>query len=301
MGIVQFVKKLLMAKLGKKDIRDKLRAIIQKLEEVVLPALDNISSTPELLDPKSTYGKKFVSDFMKMLPSNFRMKNPVFHVMKTSLNNTSQLCTLLDDYIGKDLPEQIYIDGITYQRATILRLVEFLDFAVDYASRQLCYYVACESNVQALDMGDKTPFTKAEETAIASQQAMYFRALEMFYVEPKAVIANISKIPEILIKEEGDDLPKAMTGDVDPLKLGVIPLISPLFQFLGERKVDWDYERYERAKKEFKDIQLRIEMIRQRQSGAVDARSESILKGYERELTLTRDRIAQLEARALRG
>lgn len=301
MSIVQFIKKIVSAKLGKKDLRDKLRGVAQKLEEIVLPALESILSNPDLQTPQSTYGKKFVADFLKMLPSSFKMKNPTFQVMKTSLTNMSNLCTLLDDYIGKDLPEQIYIDGITYQKATILRLVEFLDFSADYAARQMCYYVASETNVQVLNAGDKPPFTKAEEVTVLAHQHAYFKAIEMFYVDPKTIMANIGKIPEILITPETENLPGSMVSEVDPMKLGIVPLISPFFMFLGERKVDWDYERYERAKRELKDIQLRIEILRQKNTGGANARTESILKGYERELTLTRDRIAQLEARALRS
>lgn len=301
MNIIQFVKKLVLSKLGKKDIRDKLRGVVQKLEEVVLASIASILETASIASAKSSYGIKFTNDFMRMLPSSLRSKTTPYAVIQKSLENASKLATLLDDFVGKDMPEQIYIDGITYQRATILRLVELLDFTADYASRQACYYVAAESNVQALGEGDKLPFTKAEEVAIISQQAAYFKAIELLYADPKSIMANLDKIPEVIITTDaGSDIASNLAGGAAVMSLGVIPIISPLFLFIGERKADWDYERYERCKKERKDIELRIEMMRQRGAGQVDARSESILKGYERELTLVRDRIAQLEVKAAR-
>lgn len=300
MNIIQYVKKLVLSKMGKKDIRDKLRTVMQKLEEVVLASIQSILETPTLLTATSQYGIKFTNDFMRMLPSSLRSKTTPYAVIQRSLEHASKLATLLDDFVGKDMPEQIYIDGITYQRATVLRLVELLDFTVDYASRQACYYTAAEMAVTGDDVS-KLPFTKAEEMAIVSQQAAYFKAIELLYADPKTIMANLDKIPEVVITTDaGTDIATALSPGADALSLGVIPIVSSLFLFIGERKADWDYERYERCKKERKDIELRIEMMRQRKNGQVDARSESILKGYERELTLVRDRIAQLEIKAAR-
>lgn len=98
------------------------------------------------------------------------------------------------------------------------------------------------------------------------------------------------------------DLPTIDPSKVDPLKLGFIPVVSHIWNFFGNMYVDWEYSRYEKAKKERRDIELRIEMLKQYEaSGQPNARLESILDGYNRELTLLREKISQMESKVARG
>lgn len=299
MKLFNVISRFFHDKLGKRDINDRLRSIMQKFDEVVIPMVDKVGTAMGQKDPSSTYVKTFLKEFHTTLPSNMRIrqKNMYFAILKRSVENARQLLTLIESVVNKELPETVYINGITYQKATLLRLIELLDFNADYVSRQLCYYVASETDVDAFGKEPgHLPFTKKEAASLVSLQSSFFKTVELFYQEPKQVMTQIGKIPEVLITgNEKVDLPAASAKDIDPLELGVIPLVTSLFQFVGETRVDWEHARYERVKKEKRDIELRLEVLRQRSRGQMDARLEATIEGYNRELTLLRDRIENYE------
>lgn len=300
MKLFNVIQRLFYDKLGKRDITDRIRVIIQKYDEVVLPLIPKLEQQfGNESEPASDYVKGFLKEFRATLPSSLRnsKKNPYFAVAHRSLTNARELLVLLEANVSKELPEIMYIEGITYQKATLLRLIELLDFTVDYASRQFCYYTANEVNVSSFFHGaESIPFTKSEEAAVRSNQSSFFKVLELFYQKPKDVMGSISRIPEVLITgNEKIDLPAASTKEIDPLQLGIIPIVSPIWQFVGEKRVDWEAARYERTKQERRDVEMRMEILKQKNAGKVDARTESILNGYARELTLLRDRIETFE------
>lgn len=292
MKILDYIKSFKFGKFFKRDLRDRIRVIRQKLEEVVIPSLEDIIANPDFQSPNTQYAKKFLVDFDKMLPSNLRGgRGNQYKIIRRSLGNAVDLCVMLEDLVAKEMPDTLYIDGITYQKGTILRIIELLDFTADYASRQLCYLVTAEVNKIEL------PFTKSEASILQERQFSYFKALEMFFAEPKTIINNIGRLPEVLL-DTSSDVNAQQLGD--PIRLGVIPLITPFFSFVGTRMADWDYERYEKARKERKQVELQLELLRQRNAGEVDARTEAVIKGYERELTILRDKISRMEDKVFR-
>ena len=303
MKLFDVIKKFLYDKFTKRDINDRIRSIMQKYDEVVLPLLPKVERAFAGQSPASSYATKFLSDFERTLPSNLRKSKGIDAYMTISLRsikNARELLTLLENKVNNELPDVLYVDGITYQKATILRLIELLDFTADYASRQLCYYVAVESNTTALGKSaTDLPYTKAEESGILTYQNSFFKTLELFYQSPKDILRTLTRIPEVMLTgDERSDLPSAKSSDLDPLTLGVIPMVSSLFLWVGEIQVDREIARYERAKKERRDVEMRIEVLKQHRNGQVDARTESILDGYTRELTLLRDKIETLERKA---
>ncbi|MNG35063.1 hypothetical protein D3C84_1217150 [compost metagenome] len=77
----------------------------------------------------------------------------------------------------------------------------------------------------------------------------------------------------------------------------MVPLLSDLFSAVGIRAVNRDIERYERTKKERRAIEMRLEALTQSGRGGTDARTQTIIEGYERELILVRAKIATMEGR----
>lgn len=302
MKLFNVIKKFFYDSFTKRDINDRIRSIMQKYDEVVIPLIPKVETAFLGKPPVSDYAVKFLADFNQTLPSNLRKVGLTSYITISlrSIKNARELLTLLEGKVNNELPDVLYVDGITYQKATILRLIELLDFTADYASRQLCYYVASESNAIALGKSkSELPYTKAEEVAILTYQNSYFKTLELFHQPPKNILQTLSRIPEVMLSgDEKADLPSARASDLDPLTLGVIPMVSSLFLWAGEIQVDREIARYERAKKERRDVEMRIEVLKQHQSGQVDARTESILNGYTRELTLLRDKIETLERKA---
>ena len=303
MNLFNYISEFISETLGRRNITDRMRVIAQKYDEVVLPTLEQIREETKLTPPVSAYGKAFVKSFNATLPSNMRnSQNDYIVVAHKSLANAADLVGKLEKVINKEMADTVRIHGLTYQKATLLRIIELLDFTADYASRQLAFYVASE--VEKKTKGkDTNPYTKAEEAVLRTYQSTYFKTIEMFYQPADVVLKKVASIPEVLMTGDvSHDLPTIDPSKVDPLKLGFIPVVSHIWNFFGNMYVDWEYSRYEKAKKERRDIELRIEMLKQYEaSGQPNARLESILDGYNRELTLLREKISQMESKVARG
>lgn len=293
MSILNFVNGLIPS-FGKKDVREKINVIGSKINEIAIPMIDNLLQDLNEAELKSAYGKK-----LSQLARNPHEKAPYLSYTKRSLESASKLTDLLQDFSGKHLGADIRVEGLTYQKANFLRLVELLDFFVDYSIRQMTFLVASESNIEAFGHGDGNPFTQAELRFLDINQSAWFRVAELLQNDPKTIVAKIEKVPEVLLADgDPSQVPALAGGNADPLRMGFIPGVSHIFHWLGMRKVDWELARYDRAMKEKRDVELRLEALRQRRSGQIDARTESIITNYEKELTILRARIADMEDRA---
>lgn len=293
MSILNFVNGLIPS-FGKKDVREKINVIGSKINEIAIPMIDNLLQDLNEAELKSAYGKK-----LSQLARNPHEKAPYLSYTKRSLESASKLTDLLQDFSGKHLGADIRVEGLTYQKANFLRLIELLDFFVDYSIRQMTFLVASESNIEAFGHGDGNPFTQAELRFLDINQSAWFRVAELLQNDPKTIVAKIEKVPEVLLADgDPSQVPALAGGNADPLRMGFIPGVSHIFHWLGMRKVDWELARYDRAMKEKRDVELRLEALRQRRSGQIDARTESIITNYEKELTILRARIADMEDRA---
>jgi len=299
MDIAAFIRNLLPT-FGKKDVREKLRIISRKISDIVQPCLELFLTSIDEKSLVSAYGIKFKRDLLAILPPRLRnVDKPYGMVLTAAMSNASKLVDLLETYITKNLSETINIEGMTYQKASVIRLIELLDFTVDYAGRQLAYLVASETNVVAFERPDGKPYTQAEMNYILNNQATYFRMLDLLNGDPKKTFSTIESIPEIVMGDMAiGEVPALAGASADPLLLGAIPGISNIFHWVGIRVVDYEVERYECALKQKRDIELRLESLKQRRLGNLDAQTESIIEGYERELTLSRAKIARFEEKA---
>lgn len=299
MKALDFIRKLLPS-FGKKDVREKLRLAVSKLADIVGPALENFGQVFQAGKFSSKFGSEFNASFLKFVPSNIRsLRNPLLETIERAKDNAIKLGDLLTDHSAKVLKDTIHVEGITYQTVSLLRLIEILDFFGDYTSRLLLRLVTAESNSQVFNSPEQGELSKAEVDYLDANRAMYFRILELLYEDPRLIMGKLTSIPEVIVNQSGDaaPVPALMGGAGDPLELGVVPMLSGMFTAVGIRNVNREIERFERTKKEKKAIEMRLEVLNQGGRGAVDARTQSIIEGYERELVLVRAKLAQMEGR----
>lgn len=295
MKALDFIRKLLPT-FGKNDVREKLRLTLSKLTDLINPMIEDIGSMLQASNFKSTFGKAFNAAFLKFAPPHVRNHpDALFATVEKAKDNAILLGGMLTDHSVKYLKDTIHVEGITYQTVSLLRLIEVLEFFSDYTSRLLLRLVTAETNVSVFASDEAGDLSRAEIAWIENNRGSYFMVLELLYNDPKQLMAKLTSIPEIVVQEFGSVTPALQGGASDPLQLGVIPLLTPLFTGVGIRSVNRDIEKYERTKKERRAIEMRMEALRQSANGPIDARTQSIIEGYERELVLVRAKIAKME------
>lgn len=296
MSILSYLADLLPT-FGKKDIVGKLKIIARKLTDIVRPELALISESLNDKELRSTYGKSFLKDLNFVLPPNLRNMPGAYVKMCTiAVDHGQRLVDLLEQYVAKAVGETVHIEGITYQKASVLRLIDLIDFFADYSSRHMAFLVASETNIEAFGNGDGNPFTPKALAYLTTNRESYLRVMNLLNADPKKLMSDIEKIPEITVSDADiKEVPALAGAAADPLQLGAIPIITGMFTWYGIRKVDWEIERYEAMKGERRSMENRLESLRQKRIGQIDAQNEVVIEGYERELILTRASIEEME------
>jgi hypothetical protein len=296
MDIPAFLRNI-MPTFTRNDVLEKIKNISKKLLTIVRPSYDLMVEALDESQFKSAFAKSVAKDFSVALPT--RLKNerrPVTTFLPKAITHAQQLLDSLEQYVGKNLAASIHIEGINYQKATVLRLIELLDFFSDYSIRHLAYITASETNIDEYGRPDGLAFTPDELRFLETNRGTWIKLMAMLQDDPKGMLKQVNDIPEIVLGDMDIGAVPALAGaSADPLHLGLIPLVSNIFRWVGIRHAHWELDRFERAVKEKRIIELRLEARRERLAGRQDAGAEAIVNNYENELVLIRERIKEME------
>lgn len=299
MNILEFLKNI-MPSFSKKDVREKIRVTLSKITEIAQPSAEAAFADLDERKPKSNFFKVFIRELLAESSASVRnAAGPYKLVLMTALNNGQKLMTMIESYVDKNVPSTIHIEGTTYQTGSVLRLIELLDFLADYTLRNLNMIVASETEIEAFDKPDMNPSTPFELKYLMSHRDAYFRVMFLLAKDPKAIMAMIDNLPEITMGDVDQSTMPALSGaQGDPLQLGIIPGASWIFHRIGITLVNYELDRYDRALKDKRVIEMRLESLRNRRNGNPDAAIETVIDGYDRELIVLRQKINDYEDRA---
>jgi hypothetical protein len=299
MDILAFLKNILPS-FTKKDLREKLRTISSKFSEILHPTADTVFEGLDERKAKSTFFKTFVRELVSDSAAAVRnAAGPYKLVFMTAMGNGQKLLELIEQYVDKNVPSTIHIEGVTYQTGSVLRLVELLDFFADYSMRNFNFICASESEIEAFDKPDINPSTPAELKYLLRHRADYFKVMSLLAKDGKRIMAMLDDLPEITLGDVDSTTTPALAGaQGDPLQLGIIPVVSSIFHRIGITLVNYELDRYDRALKDKRVIEMRLEALRNRRNGNPDAAIEAVIDGYDRELVVLRQKISDYEERA---
>lgn len=299
MNIVAFLKNI-MPSFGKKDVREKIRLVLSKITEIAQPSAESTFADLDERKPKSAFFKTFLRELLSESTAAVRNHvSPYKLVLMTALNNGQKLMTLIESYVDKNVPSTIHIEGTTYQTGSVLRLIELLDFLADYTLRNLNFIVASETEIEAFDKPDMNPSTPFELKWLLANRDSYFKVMFLLAKDPKTIMAMIDSLPEIAMGDvDQENIPALAGAQGDPLQLGIIPGASWIFHKIGITLVNYELDRYDRALKDKRVIEMRLESLRNRRNGNPDAAIETVIDGYDRELIVLRQKISDYEDRA---
>lgn len=296
MDIPAFLRNILPS-FNRSDVMDKIHNIGQKLAKIVRPSFDLANETLDEAHFKSNFSKSVAKDFQMALPTNLKSeRKPVTRFLPKAIQHAQQMLDLLEQYAVKNLSASVHIEGVSYQKATVLRLIELLDFFADYSIRHLSYVVASETNIEDYGRPDGLAFTPDEHRFLENNRGVWIKLMALLQDDPKIAMKKVAEIPEIILGDmDVASVPALAGASADPLHLGLIPLVSNIFRWVGLRVAHWEIDRFERAMKEKRIIEMRLESRRQRLAGNPDAAGEAIVINYENELVLIRDKIKDME------
>lgn len=290
MMIVEFVKKL-AGSFTRNDVKNKIRILVGRIEEYTLPNIEKIKETPARVD--SPLEKELFGSKASAMRSLFSLLPPVVGKNMTAIiefaaNNSSNVLSEINSKIDRKLPDKIVAEGITFSSANVLRFVDVVDFFNEYTSRYL-YHLTMST------IGSSIKILPIEKRYLENNAAAYIEALRLLVSDKDWLLTNLDKSPEITVNVVDPKQIGLNATQADPLRMNLIPFITPLFGRIGMNMVDHEISKTERLKLEKRGIQMAIERNRQATLGAPDARAEAIMEGWKKELDVVNAKLARLE------
>lgn len=277
-------------------VQEKLRLVVDTIVETTRPVFDKSKDFLDERTVKSQTVKKFLDFFARQVGRFGKPENSYQTCVTQVLSNIEQLADLLDTALTKRVGQDVAAEGLTFQSAALLRLIELADFTVNYARQHMLYLVTCESNaVFGKQPGRERP--PAELKYLEENLLAYLRCLNLFLTKPTDIIKQLDSIPELAISSmDGQTGTDALQGaKVDPLQMNAIPVVSHIFYWVGIRVNNYQVARYNRALEERRALEMRLELLRQKRAGGNDAGLEVIIGNYESQIQVLSQEIARME------
>lgn len=279
-NFVKFINKTI----GKSQVTEKASIVESRLVDYIIPSLENIRSVREFGSDyyRNNYLTNEWRDLQRKATRHGVRSNNAFDVIYHCAQHARTLMSQVQDRGEALLPNTITVEGITTPTATILKLISAVDLFVEFTSRDLYALSQYESQVEY----HPTPASREfRDQHIGS----YLSIVTMLLDSPAKLIDQITAMQPIVVGGSVERHPDEI------VRLGFIPLVTPLFRRVAITLVNWEVEREERLRLEKRGIESAIERHRQNLSGRRDARTEQIIENWRKELVLVNKKIDSME------
>jgi len=286
MKIAKYVQSLLPS-IEKKSIRKNLDDLRTELRDHTLPPFETAYEMLNRWDFKGKYTQDMDKKFPREVKSRFRGNylEVSYFILNRTLENITTFEKLADQLYGPDLVRS----ALTYSEAQLLRLIEAVSFAAQYARKMLIYTLAQEVDLYRENNLRDREMTKAEIDWLYNNQMVFLVIMNALDHSGKEYEKIFADIPDISVDESTVDSIAATVGakNLDPLRLGIGGgIINPIYH-VRIVITDWQVARYDAAKEERKMLEYQILDLK----NALDNKQDPKL---EKALEYTQDRVSRL-------
>lgn len=247
------------------QIKASCDGVVESLQKHTLPAYVQAADCFKLHKLSSKESKDFGNEFNKVVGS-VKGSSSMIESIKDILENTIALLTQIgekSDTVFSDVESTL---GMTFQKATYLRLISAATFANDYARQFLNYvYVAETQNVDAGSGTLQAALSPAERAWVEGNFSNFCLVLAILKNNVQEVFQQVDTIPDAIVSEQSESALAGSLGfkKVDPL--GFHGLAAPInvsvkwnpFYLLATIVADYRSAQYKCAKEELDLLQLR--------------------------------------------
>lgn len=187
--------------------------------------------------------------------------------------------------------------GLSYQKATVLRVVSLQRFAARYARRLLQYMYCKEVPAAFKNVGETGTFSNGEVKWLEDNAMSYCRIMKIFANPMSKILSQIELMPDVVFDAEKDGAVQSVVGSakLDPMGMGFVPIISDVIWFFGSRWIDMQAAELQEARAEAKMLELRLAQLRSARQGENDAAQDQVIKVNMERLKEANYEIVRLE------
>lgn len=263
MAIYDYLKKL-THRFGRNDIEKKCEDTLENLRTHTIPAYESASTLFKIEKIKSKEALGFASEFKRIVKGAARADSMVDHILET-LNN----CTTVIAYISKKAPT-LYSDqesniGLTFEKATYIRLLAAIGFTNDFSRKFLNYLYVLETANADPEFSLKDNITPAEIKIVHDGFTNFCSAVQILSQSINVIEKKLEDLPDAIVSDSSESALAGVHGasKIDPLMLNnfTIPIDvsvkwNPIYwaaMFIADIQI----ASYNAAKEEVDLLQLR--------------------------------------------
>lgn len=268
MSFFNYVTSLLPTFEKQRVMRD-IENLRQSLVEFTLPPYNN---AVDLFDKNWKWASrdldKLDRTFSRTVKTDFK-GNYIMIIQKT-LNRVSDNMDTLENIVDKSFQDDIVGRVLTYQRATMLRYVEMIGFAIRYSNLLLRYTFAEEHTARGNDRsGDILP---AERKWLQEKEKEFFEAMRVLSVTKKELVDNIEKVPNVEVTEDNEETIAATMGinRLNPMRMNLIAKDWNPIYHVRMAIADWQINRFKAQKEERRVLEYQLMRMKERLENDTD-------------------------------
>lgn len=243
----------------------------------------------------------FVSKEAKAIEKTYRSEVglPGKRTMISSIHSTLQnALSVLDLIVQKG--KVIYSEneasmGLTFQKATILRIVAVADFANKYSLDLLNYIYTVEARATKGGEGIDN-VSKAEEELLIGQFHDFCIAINALNVDVSSLEKALNDLPDAVVSEMTERTFVSTLGakKIDPLQLRNFSVRKSPFYFFGMMVAERQEKKYKAKKDTLELLQLRLMHLQKLRDKTQDASLDKEINYYQGRITSLNHEIEKL-------
>lgn len=244
---------------------------------------------------KSAEVKNFDKIFQRTVKVDRSVSGNFVNVIAKSIVRSQETVSILEEKVDKLFGRDVTATGITYARANILRYIEMVAFANKYARKLLVWVYDLEKRELKIKIGD--PFTKAEMKWLVDNRLAFLKSIEIMSLEPRTVKVLIEKIPDMVVVPDEVDMVNETVGrtTIDPLSMGLIPLVIHPIYHIRMAFTEWQVARYQASLEEKRALEYRLLALKEAREGREDAKLEQQIEYNENRIKKLNYKLKQFE------
>lgn len=278
------------------NLKNSLASNCDALGETLLPQYQNLQ---ELVG--TVQGKPFNSKAVQSLSENLvrylretklevaGLRDPsLLEYIIAAMQNTLALRPFLEQCIVRDVGRQVVTASLTFNKQTLLQLLDLVDFFAGYASILLNYITAEEvgnqpgSNIAVKGIGPN------DLTYLNARLVTFGIAVRVLATPANKLKADYAEIPEAVFTEETyNELVDAFgVKTTDPMGLSAVPFPLSIVYRVKLSWADHQMDKYDECVESAKAAELRILLYKKQQAnGQGDAHIEKQIERHEKRLS----------------
>lgn len=286
MKLLNFIKTLL-PHIEKNDTLEDLRVTVSELETVTIPSYESAADHFKINKIRSKEVNDLSHKFYKECDPNGITKQKSFIAdISRRLENVKANAEYITDSIEKLFEHDIISEGLTVQKAILLRTAGDISFVVRYSTDLLNYIYDQEASVRDKDLTIPPIVVKQIEKNF--KQFVYL--ISDLGMDNKKFSKILVKVPDVVITDSNTDNLEAVyrPDQLDPLNSSHITgfTSSPIY-VVRLSIASWQAGRYKAAKNKKKLLELRL-----LQAKTIDGENKNAK--LEKEIEYTQSRLDKI-------